>query len=87
MCYLMESHIPEKRVEIEVFLLFGSYDKLSDRQQNLVKFSLHGISQLQTACTFQSMHSFIVWQVNGNCLTSRITIAGIIHRIIHIQVG
>ena len=83
----MESHVPEKRIKVEVFLLFGRNDKLSDRQQNLVELSLHGVTQLQTACTFQRMYPLVVRQVDGNGLASRVTVAGIVHCIIHIQVG
>ena len=85
--YFVESNIPEECVEVKVFLLFGCYDKLSDRHKDFIKLCFHGVSQLQTTGTFQCVYSFVVRQIDGDRLTSGVAVACIIHGIVYVQVG
>ena len=85
--HLVEGHVPEEGVELQVLVVFGCEYQLTDGEEDLVELGLHRVAQLETAGALHGVYALVVGQVDGDGLAAGVAVSGVVDYVIDVEVG
>ena len=84
--HLVEHHVGEEGVELDVRLLVRGDEPVGDGREDLVELGAHGVLELQAPRALRELDRLVVRQVDGDGLRRRRCVAGVVDDVVGAEV-